>query len=265
MATHTSSTLEIPERRRIPRHVAIILDGNGRWAKQRYLPRAAGHRRGLKAVRLIVRACIERGVDFLTLFAFSSENWRRPEEEVSFLMELFVMALEQEVGRLHKNGVRFKLIGDLSRFQPKLRRLVREAVARTANNKKLTLTIAANYGGRWDVLQAANRLLRERPELAAGFGEADFAPYLALNYAPEPDLFIRTGGEQRISNFVLWQLAYTELYFTDTLWPDFDAAALDRAIISYQQRERRFGRTSEQLPAGAGLADFRIGTVQTAD
>jgi undecaprenyl diphosphate synthase len=265
MATHTSSTLEIPEERRIPRHVAIILDGNGRWAKQRYLPRAAGHRRGLKAVRLIVRACIERGVDFLTLFAFSSENWRRPEEEVSFLMELFVMALEQEVGRLHKNGVRFKVIGDLSRFQPKLRRLVREAVARTANNKKLTLTIAANYGGRWDVLQAANRMLRDRPELAAGFGEADFAPYLALNYAPEPDLFIRTGGEQRISNFVLWQLAYTELYFTDTLWPDFDAAALDRAIISYQQRERRFGRTSEQLPAGAGLADFRIGTVQTAD
>lgn len=265
MATHTSSTLEIPEERRIPRHVAIILDGNGRWAKQRYLPRAAGHRRGLKAVRLIVRACIERGVDFLTLFAFSSENWRRPEEEVSFLMELFVMALEQEVGRLHKNGVRFKVIGDLSRFQPKLRRLVREAVARTTNNKKLTLTIAANYGGRWDVLQAANRMLRERPELANGFGEADFAPYLALNYAPEPDLFIRTGGEQRISNFVLWQLAYTELYFTDTLWPDFDAAALDRAIISYQQRERRFGRTSEQLPAGAGLADFRIGTVQTAD
>ncbi len=265
MAMHTSSTLEIPEERRIPRHVAIILDGNGRWAKQRYLPRAAGHRRGLKAVRLIVKACIERGVDFLTLFAFSSENWRRPEEEVSFLMELFVMALEQEVGRLHKNGVRFKVIGDLSRFQPKLRRLVREAVARTANNKKLTLTIAANYGGRWDVLQATNRMLREQPELAAGFGEADFTPYLALNYAPEPDLFIRTGGEQRISNFVLWQLAYTELYFTDTLWPDFDAAALDRAIISYQQRERRFGRTSEQLPAGAGLADFRIGTVQTAD
>jgi undecaprenyl diphosphate synthase len=265
MATYTSSTQEIPEERRIPRHVAIILDGNGRWAKQRYLPRAAGHRRGLKAVRLIVRACIDRGVNFLTLFAFSSENWRRPEEEVSFLMELFVMALEQEVGRLHKNGVRFKVIGDLSRFQPKLRRLVREAVARTANNKKLTLTIAANYGGRWDVLQAVNRMLQERPELAAGFGESDLAPYLALNYAPEPDLFIRTGGEQRISNFVLWQLAYTELYFTDTLWPDFDAAALDRAIVSYQQRERRFGRTSEQLPAGSGLADFRIGTVQAAD
>ena len=261
----SSSTLEIPPERRIPRHVAIILDGNGRWAKQRYLPRAAGHRRGLKAVRTTVRACIERGIDFLTLFAFSSENWRRPQEEVSFLMELFVMALEQEIGRLHKNGVRFRVVGDLARFEPKLRRLVREAEAKTIHNKKLMLTIAANYGGRWDMLQAANRMLRERPELAAGFGEADFAPYLALNYAPEPDLFIRTGGEQRISNFMLWQLAYTELYFTDTLWPDFDAAALDRAIVSYQQRERRFGRTSEQLPAGAGLADFRVGAIRTAD
>ena len=263
--TLSSSTLEIPPERRIPRHVAIILDGNGRWAKQRYLPRAAGHRRGLKSVRTTVRACIERGIDFLTLFAFSSENWRRPQEEVSFLMELFVMALEQEIGRLHKNGVRFRVVGDLARFEPKLRRLVREAEAKTIHNKKLMLTIAANYGGRWDMLQAANRMLRERPELAAGFGEADFAPYLALNYAPEPDLFIRTGGEQRISNFMLWQLAYTELYFTDTLWPDFDAAALDRAIVSYQQRERRFGRTSEQLPAGAGLADFRVGAIRTAD
>jgi len=263
--TLSSSTLEIPPERRIPRHVAIILDGNGRWAKQRYLPRAAGHRRGLKAVRTTVRACIERGIDFLTLFALSSENWRRPQEEVSFLMELFVMALEQEIGRLHKNGVRFRVVGDLSRFEPKLRRLVREAEAKTIHNKKLMLTIAANYGGRWDMLQAANRMLRERPELAAGFGEADFAPYLALNYAPEPDLFIRTGGEQRISNFMLWQLAYTELYFTDTLWPDFDASALDRAIVSYQQRERRFGRTSEQLPAGAGLADFRVGAIRTAD
>ena len=262
---YSSSTLEIPAERRIPRHIAIILDGNGRWAKQRFLPRAAGHRRGLKAVRMAVRACIERGVDFLTLFAFSSENWRRPKEEVSFLMELFVMALQQEIGRLHKNGVRFRVIGDLSRFEPKLRRLVRDAESRTANNKKLVLTIAANYGGRWDVLQAANRMLRERPELAGGFGEADLAPYLALSYAPEPDLFIRTGGEQRISNFILWQLAYTELYFTDTLWPDFDAAALDRAIISYQQRERRYGRTSEQLPAGAGLSNYRVGAVQRAD
>ena len=175
------------------------------------------------------------------------------------------MALEQEVGKLHENGVRFKAIGDLARFEPRLVRLVREAEALTAANRRLTLTIAANYGGRWDVLQAANRMLRENPPLAAGFGERDLAPYLALSYAPEPDLFIRTGGEQRVSNFVLWQLAYTELYFTDTLWPDFDAAALDRAIVSYQQRERRFGRTSEQLPAGTGLADYRVGSTPSAE
>ena len=258
MTPFTSSTLEIPRARRIPRHIAVIMDGNGRWAKQRHLPRVAGHRRGVNSVRDVVRACAERGVEYLTLFAFSSENWRRPAEEVSFLMQLFVVALEQEVGKLHENDVRFKVIGDLGRFEPRLVRLAREAEALTAANQGLTLTIAANYGGRWDVLQAANRMLREHPALAAGFVESDLTPYLALNYAPEPDLFIRTGGEQRISNFVLWQLAYTELYFTDTLWPDFDAAALDRAIVSYQQRERRFGRTSEQLPAGTGLADYRV-------
>jgi undecaprenyl diphosphate synthase len=243
-----SSTEEIPDTRPIPRHIAIIMDGNGRWAKQRFLPRMAGHKRGVEALRNIVRACSERGVGYLTLFAFSSENWRRPPEEVSFLMRLFVMALEQEVGKLHENGVRFRVIGDLSRFEPKLATLIREAEQLTRGNDGLTLTVAANYGGRWDILQATNRMLRERPELAAGFGESDLAPYLALGHAPEPDLFIRTGGEQRISNFVLWQLAYTELYFTETLWPDFDAAALERAIVSYQQRERRFGRTSEQLP-----------------
>ena len=265
MTGFASSTLEIPDARRIPRHVAIIMDGNGRWAKQRYLPRVAGHRRGLDAVRTAVRACVERGVEFLTLFAFSSENWRRPADEVSFLMQLFVVALEQEVEKLHENGVRFRAIGDLDRFEPKLGRLLQEAEALTAANGRLTLTIAANYGGRWDILQAMNRMLRERPELASGFSERDLAPYLALGYAPEPDLFIRTGGEQRISNFVLWQLAYTELYFTDTLWPDFDAAALDRAIISYQQRERRFGRTSEQLPDDAGLATFRVGSTRPTD
>jgi len=263
MADFTSSTQEVPAPRRIPRHIAIIMDGNGRWAKQRFLPRVAGHRRGVEAVRSAVRSCAERGVDYLTLFAFSSENWRRPAEEVSFLMQLFVMALEQEVGKLHENGIRFKVIGDLSRFEPKLRRLLDEAVALTARNDRLTLTIAANYGGRWDVLQAANRMLEERPETAAGFGERDLAPYLAMSYAPEPDLFIRTGGEQRISNFVLWQLAYTELYFTEALWPDFDAASLDRAIVSYQQRERRFGRTSDQLPAGAALADYSAGNTRS--
>jgi undecaprenyl diphosphate synthase len=265
MTNFKSSTLEIPDARRVPRHIAVIMDGNGRWAKQRFLPRVAGHRRGIEAVRTVVRACVERGVDYLTLFAFSSENWRRPAEEVSFLMQLFVIALEQEIGKLHENGVRFRAIGDLSRFEPEFRRLVGEAEALTAGNQQLTLTIAVNYGGRWDVVQAVNRLLRDHPGLAGGLSERDLAPYLALNYAPEPDLFIRTGGEQRISNFVLWQLAYTELYFTDTLWPDFDAAALDRAIISYQQRERRFGRTSEQLPEDAGLASFRVADSRAAD
>jgi len=258
VTSFVSSTAGIPEVRRVPRHIAIIMDGNGRWAKQRYLPRVAGHKKGAESVRTIVRSCGERGVEYLTLFAFSSENWRRPAEEVSFLLQLFAGALEQEVGKLHENGVRFRVIGDISAFEERLVRLIRGAEALTADNRRLTLTVAANYGGRWDVLQAVRRMLHERPSLAAGFGERDLAPYLSLNYAPEPDLFIRTGGEQRISNFVLWQLAYTELYFTDTLWPDFDAACLDRAIMSYQQRERRFGRTSEQLPADAGLATLRL-------
>jgi undecaprenyl pyrophosphate synthase len=178
MTSFTSSTLEIPRARRIPRHVAVIMDGNGRWAKQRHLPRVAGHRRGVKSVRDLVRACAERGVEYLTLFAFSSENWRRPAEEVTFLMQLFVMALEQEIGKLHDNGIRFKLIGDLSRFETRLVGLAREAEALTAANQRLTLTIAANYGGRWDVLQAANRMLREHPRLAAGFSEGDLTPYL---------------------------------------------------------------------------------------
>jgi undecaprenyl diphosphate synthase len=243
-----SATEEIPEAREVPRHIAIIMDGNGRWAKRRFLPRMAGHKRGVEAVRRVVTACGDRGVRYLTLFAFSSENWRRPAEEVSFLMRLFVMALEQEVTKLHENGVRFRVIGDIGRFEPELTRLITAAEDLTANNERLTLTIAANYGGRWDIMQAVKRMLFERPHLANSFRESDLTPYFALGHAPEPDLFIRTGGEQRISNFLLWQLAYTELYFTEVLWPDFDAIALDKAIGSYQQRERRFGRTSEQLP-----------------
>jgi undecaprenyl diphosphate synthase len=197
-----------------------------------------------------VKACAERGVEYLTLFAFSSENWRRPRDEVSFLMQLFVGALEQEVEKLHGNGVRFRVIGDLTRFEPRVVRLVEQAAVRTEANAGLQLTIAANYGGRWDMMQAIRRMIVERPGVAQELEEADLAPYLSMSYAPEPDLFIRTGGEQRISNFLLWQLAYTELYFTDTLWPDFDAHALDRAIVSYQERERRFGRTSDQVQAG---------------
>jgi undecaprenyl diphosphate synthase len=237
----------VPEKRDIPRHVAIIMDGNGRWAKQRYLPRVAGHKHGVEAVRNAVRACGARGVEYLTLFAFSSENWRRPKEEVTLLMQLFMRALEEEVSKLHQNGVRLRVVGDRSRFDPKLVRLMQDAEEKTSQNNNLTLTIAANYGGRWDILQAVNRLCLAHPEKAGSYTESDLAEYLSMHDAPEPDLFIRTGGETRVSNFLLWQLAYTELYFTETLWPDFDAAALDAAIVSYQQRERRYGRTSEQV------------------
>jgi len=245
---HASSTEAIPQHGDVPRHVAIIMDGNGRWAKNRHLPRFAGHRRGVEAVREIVRACAERGVGFLTLFAFSSENWRRPAEEVALLMQLFIGALENEVQKLHRNGIRLRVVGDTSRFDAKIQALIAAGERLTAANPGLTLTIAANYGGRWDILQAVSRLLKEgRAKEGGEVRESDLAPYLAMSYAPEPDLFIRTGGEQRVSNFLLWQLAYTELCFTDTLWPDFDAAALDAAFASYRQRERRFGRTSEQL------------------
>ena len=238
------------------------MDGNGRWARQRRLPRFAGHKRGLEAVRATVQACAERGVQFLTLFAFSSENWRRPPEEVALLMQLFHGALTNEVEKLHRNGIRLRVVGDLGRFDARLRALVEQGERLTAGNSRLTLTIAANYGGRWDILQAVSRLLRERPEAARqGISEAQLAPYLAMSYAPEPDLFIRTGGEQRVSNFLLWQLAYSELYFTDTLWPEFDAAALDAAIASYAARERRFGRTSEQVDTAkrAQKLSFRFG------
>jgi len=243
-----SSTLEIPETDEVPRHVAIILDGNGRWARRRHLPRFAGHKRGVEAVRRVVRACAERGVKFLTLFAFSSENWRRPPEEVALLMQLFVAALTREVRKLHRNDIRLKVVGETSRFDVKIRALVEAGERLTERNTGLTLTIAANYGGRWDILQALTRLTREQPgAVERGVAEEHLAPYLSMAYAPEPDLFIRTGGEQRVSNFLLWQLAYTELFFTEQLWPDFDAEALEEAFVWYRSRERRFGRTSEQL------------------
>jgi undecaprenyl diphosphate synthase len=221
------------------------MDGNGRWAKKRFLPRVAGHKRGLEAVRATVKACSDLGVDFLTLFAFSTENWRRPEEEVSFLMELFFVALEREVERLHRNNIRLKVIGARARFSSAILARIDAAEHLTAANTGLTLTIAADYGGRWDVLQAVAKL---QAQGVSTIDEAALAANLSTAYAPEPDLFIRTGGEQRISNFLLWQLAYSELYFTDLLWPDFDRTALDAALSSYRARERRFGRTSEQLP-----------------
>ncbi|KAF4533756.1 hypothetical protein B566_EDAN005806 [Ephemera danica] len=226
------------------------MDGNGRWAKKRFMPRFSGHVRGVEKVREVVRSCLESGIEYLTLFAFSSENWRRPPEEVSLLMGLFVKALEQEVEKLNRNGVRLRVAGDLSRFNPRLRDLIHLGEERTAHNTRLNLTVAANYGGRWDIMQAINAMLDAQPEKRSGWTDADLEPYLSMHFAPEPELFIRTGGEQRISNFMLWHLAYTELYFTDTLWPEFDQAEFSRAITSYRSRERRFGRTSEQLTGG---------------
>ncbi len=242
-----SSTSTIPDTNTVPRHIAIIMDGNGRWAKQRFMPRVMGHKRGVESVREMVKACGDLGVEYLTLFAFSSENWRRPADEVSFLMKLFLMVLEKEVSKMHQSNIRLRIIGDRSRFDDKLNRHIAEAEQLTANNTGLTLTVAANYGGRWDIMQAMHALNLAHPERASAFGEEELTPYLSMHYAPEPDLFIRTGGEQRISNFLLWQLAYAELYFTDVLWPAFGRTELAAAIQSYQQRERRFGRTSEQL------------------
>jgi undecaprenyl diphosphate synthase len=255
MTQHTSSTLVIPKVSAIPRHVAIIMDGNGRWASKRFMPRVAGHSEGLSAVRKIVQECRQLGVEYLTLFAFSSENWRRPPEEVSFLMKLFLKSLKGEVSRLAENDIRLRLIGDLSRFDSGIQEMVRFSEEKTATCKGLTLTIAANYGGRWDILQAMRQALVANPSLKPEqVSEELLQPYLSMAYAPEPDLFIRTGGEQRVSNFLLWQLAYTELYFTDTLWPDFDEAQLHKAFDWFSQRERRFGRTSAQL-ASESLID----------
>ncbi|OUR64335.1 di-trans,poly-cis-decaprenylcistransferase [Methylophaga sp. 42_25_T18] len=238
------------ESRPVPQHIAIIMDGNGRWAKQQHQPRFMGHRAGVKAVEAIVKHCIELDVKVLSLFAFSSENWRRPSKEVSLLMELFNLALRQQVKRLHKNNIRLRIIGDLTKFSSSLQNKIEESQLLTENNTGLTLNIAANYGGRWDVVQAVQTIAKK---VKAGEVDADaiseqmISDSLATAILPEPDLFIRTGGEQRVSNFLLWQMAYTEFFFTNTLWPDFDAMALDKAIGSFTQRERRFGQTSEQL------------------
>ncbi|MBC7780649.1 MAG: di-trans,poly-cis-decaprenylcistransferase [Proteobacteria bacterium] len=254
----------------VPRHVAIIMDGNGRWARQRLLPRIAGHRKGANAVRATVQACGEAGIEYLTLFAFSSENWRRPADEVSALMELFATAIEQEVSRLHEHGVRFRVAGDRARFEPRLQALIEDAEATTAGNRRMTLTVAANYGGRWDITQAVNRVLAERDRRGTPGGpvdESEIAAHLSLAHAPEPDLFIRTGGETRISNFLLWQLAYTELWFTETLWPDFGASDIQAAVEVFRSRERRFGRTSEQVqdapPSTTGAAYGHAGHGRT--
>ena len=251
MSQVVSSTQNIPTVGNVPKHVAIIMDGNGRWATNRGYPRVWGHKRGAQTVREIVRVCAEIGVENLTLFAFSSENWRRPPTEVSFLMKLFMRSLRREIKALADNGIELRVIGELTAFDETIQNLIAEAHEKTRGGQKLTLTISANYGGRWDILNAMNALLAYRAEqgiaLDAEVLETDLQPYLQLSDLPEPDLFIRTGGEARVSNFLLWQLAYTELYFTPTYWPDFDRDAFLSAVESYQQRERRFGRTSAQL------------------
>ncbi len=239
---------------RLPRHIAIIMDGNGRWAKKRLLPRVAGHQAGVEAVRGVVEACGKKGIEVLTLFAFSSENWRRPASEVGLLMELFVQTLKREVKRLHANNVRLRVVGERGAFDAKLQEGITQAEQLTQNNTGLTVVIAANYGGRWDIAQAARQLAAQVE--AGELKSADITPelidaHLSLRELPEPDLFIRTGGEQRISNFLLWQLAYTELYFTDVLWPDFSAAVLEEALESFGRRQRRFGRTGDQVEQGA--------------
>ena len=241
-------------RKNCPRHVAIIMDGNGRWAQSQNLPRHAGHKAGVKSVRSSVEHCLRRGIEVLTLFAFSSENWKRPADEVNLLMDLFMLALNREVKRLHKNNVCLKIIGERSAFSDKLQEKIASAEALTASNTALTLQIAANYGGRWDITQAARSIAEK-----AAAGELDPSRITeetlsqALSFAelPDPDLFIRTGGESRLSNFMLWQTAYSELYFTDTYWPDFDEHAMQQALNYYAGRQRRFGKTGEQVSMGS--------------
>lgn len=229
----------------VPKHIAIIMDGNGRWAKKRFMPRFVGHKKGLENLENIANACADRGVGHLTMFAFSTENWRRPPDEVSFLMELFVNLLKKYALRAHKRNYQIHFIGCRDPFSDSIKESIIQAEMLTENNTGMHLNIAVNYGGQWDIVQAANRLIQEG---CHEITTENLTQHLSLAPMPDPDLFIRTGGEQRISNFLLWQLAYAEFYFTEVLWPAFDGAELDNAIASFRQRERRFGRTSEQLP-----------------
>lgn len=234
----------------VPKHVAIIMDGNNRWAKKRFMPGVAGHKAGVDAVRAVVETSAKEGVEVLTLFAFSSENWRRPANEVSALMQLFAVALQREVKKLHKNNIRLVVMGDLSGFNDQIQTLVHEAQEKTRDNTAMTLVIAANYGGQWDIVQASKRIAEEvqAGRLAVSdINEAVFHQYTWLNEFPAPDLMIRTGGEQRISNFMLWQTAYAEYYFSDALWPDFKEQEYKKALAAFADRTRRFGRTDDQL------------------
>lgn len=234
----------------LPAHIAIVMDGNGRWAKKRFMPRTAGHHAGVKATRKVVELCVASSIKALTLFAFSSENWRRPEQEVSSLMELFINTLQSEIKSLHERQIRIRFIGDCSAFSEKLQSRIRQATELTQDNSGLQLNIAVNYGGRWDVANACNQILAamrngdiEQTEIDADLIDR----FISLADLPEPDLFVRTGGEQRISNFLIWQLAYTELYFTDALWPDFNEQEFEKALSWYAGRQRRFGKTGEQI------------------
>ena len=232
----------------LPQHIALIMDGNGRWAKKRLMPRQVGHVKGAAAVRRIVQACADRDIHYVTLFAFSTENWRRPPDEVSALMDLFVHYLQKEMREMSELGVRLRVIGDRSPFDTRLQALITEAETATAGNTKLNLTIAANYGGQWDILQAMRAWQQVHPDQSLdALDEQALASHLSMAGLPDPELLIRTGGESRISNFLLWQMAYSELYFTPTLWPDFDEPALDQALAWFGQRVRRFGQTDEQV------------------
>ncbi len=230
----------------LPRHVAIIMDGNGRWAKKRGLPRTFGHTSGARQVRSIIDRCSKLGIAHITLFAFSSENWKRPPDEVSALMSLFILYLQKEIKSMNAEGVRLRVIGDIQRFDPKLQKLIAQAEAETANNTDINVTVAANYGGRWDILQATQAWQAAHPhESLDALTEEGLQPFLSMAYAPDPDLLIRTGGETRISNFLLWQLAYAEIFFTDVLWPDFSIDELERALRWYATNDRRFGAVTD--------------------
>jgi undecaprenyl diphosphate synthase len=250
MADYLTQPSKTKDASNAPVHIAIIMDGNGRWAKKRLLPRTAGHYAGVKTVRKMVEACIDRGIKALTLFAFSSENWRRPPDEVSILLKLFLNTLDKEIRTMHEEGIRLRIIGDTTVFPDALRQKIEQTESLTRDNKRFDLVVAANYGGRWDIVQAARKLAERvaKGELqAADINDELLEDNLCFSDIPEPDLFIRTGGESRISNFMLWHLAYTEMYFTPTLWPDFDESALDMAILDYSKRQRRFGRTGDQV------------------
>jgi undecaprenyl diphosphate synthase len=235
----------------VPRHVAIVMDGNGRWAKKRFLPRFFGHKQGVDALVRTVRACADRGIEYMTVFAFSSENWKRSSDEVSGLMGLVLVAVSKYLAKLADEGVRIRIVGDRDAVSDKVRQAWDHAESATAHNTRITLSVAFNYGGRWDIVQAARRAIADGVR-AQDLDEDTLSRRMALHYAPDPDLFIRTGGEVRISNFLLWQIAYSELYFTDCLWPEFGAEQIDAAIASFRERERRFGgRLPEPLPVAA--------------